>query len=233
MIVDNPQIKTTIALIETYYWKYRRIGTDEELYREYVVETCVPEVLSESKYVRYLSSHGVPVDGTVTLSPKAVRWIDTLCSAGDTRPLAVKAKASNVTIAQHNAWLKNPLFQTALTSRLEQILPDERNRVHTALAREASGGNVSAIKLYLQVTGEYAEGSGNTDKSEAAGLMQGILEILETHVPRNVLSALANDFDYLLVNGRPPEHRKLAPVRAVVPNNVLELKLSGEDDDLS
>lgn len=228
--MSDGQIKSTVALIETYYWKYRRLPkSDEELYGEYLVETCLEQVLSEGKYCRYLAAHGVPVDGTPSLSPKAVRWIDTLCSAGDTRPLATKAKSSNVTMAQHNAWLKNPLFQTALTSRLESILPDERNRVHTALAREASGGNVSAIKLYLQVTGEFSEGT-STDKSEAASLMQGILEILEAHVDRNVLSAVANDFDYLLVNGRPPERRRLKAVVPVAPNNVLELNLN---DDLS
>jgi len=219
------QIKSTVALLETYYWKFRRIASDEDLYREYLVETCVPAVLAEAKYVRYLSTQGVPVDGSPTLTPKQVRWIDFLCSS-DTRSLNVKAKEAGVSLATHNAWLKNPLFQSALTSRLEQILPDERNRVHSALAREASGGNVSAIKLYLQVTGEFSE-SGGTEKSEAASLMQGILEILETHVDRNVLSALANDFDYLLVHGRPPERKRLAVVPER-PVNVLELRLPEE-----
>jgi len=217
------QIKSTVSLLETYYWKYRRIATDEDLYREYLVETNVSDVLSETKYVRYLSTHGVPVDGTVTLSPKAVRWIDFLCSS-DTRSIGVKAKEAGVTMAQHNTWLKNPLFQSALQTRLEAILPDERNRVHSALAREASGGNVSAIKLYLQVTGEYSEGGGGTEKSEAAGLMQGILELLEAHIPRNVLSALANDFDYLLVHGRPPERKRVSVVPER-PANVLELRV--------
>lgn len=219
------QIKSTVALLETYYWKYRRVASDEDLYREYLVETNVTSVLSESKYVKYLSSHGVPVDGTPALSPKAVRWIDFLCSS-DTRSLNVKAKEAGISMSQHNAWLKNPLFQNALTSRLEQILPDERNRVHSALAREASGGSVAAIKLYLQVTGEYSE-SGGTEKSEAAGLMQGILELLEAHIPRDVLSALANDFDYLLVHGRPPERKRLAVVPER-PQNVLELRLPDE-----
>jgi Helix-turn-helix of insertion element transposase len=230
--VANNQVQSTVALIETYYWKYRRLPkTDEELYSEYLVETCLEEVLAEGKYCRYLSSHGIPVDGTPTLSPKAVRWIDTLCSAGDTRPLSVKAKDSGVSMSQHNAWLKNPLFQNALTSRLESILPDERNRVHTALAREASGGNVAAIKLYLQVTGEITEGQ-SADKGEAASLMQGILEILETHVDRNVLSALANDFDYLLVHGTPPERKRVrVGVVPEKPRNVLELVLN--DDDIS
>ena len=224
------QIKSTVALIETYYWKFRRLpASDEELFREYLVETCIADVLAESKYVRYLSGHGVPVDGSPTLSPKAVRWIDTLCSAGDTRPLSQKAKDSNVTMSQHNAWLNNPLFQSALTSRLERILPDERNRVHSALAREASSGNVPAIKLYMQMTGEFSEGQ-STEKSEAAGLMQGILEILETHVPRNVLSSLANDFDFLLVHGRPPEPKRKLAVVPVVPDNVLEIEY---DDDVS
>jgi hypothetical protein len=141
----------------------------------------------------------------------------------------MKAKDSGVTMTQHNAWLKNPLFQSALTSRLERILPDERNRVHTALAREASGGNVSAIKLYMQITGEYTEGGGGTEKSEAAGLMQGILEILETHVDRAVLSALANDFDYLLVHGRPPERQRRLAVVPVVPRDILEIE---QNDDI-
>jgi hypothetical protein len=130
-------------------------------------------------------------------------------------------------MTQHNAWLKNPLFQSALTSRLEKILPDERNRVHSALAREASSGNVSAIKLYMQMTGEYSEGT-NSDKSETAGLMQGILEILESHVDRAVLGRLANDFDYLLVHGVPPTRQKRLAVVPVVPVDPLELDESSD-----
>jgi len=229
----SKQVQSTVALIETYYWKFRRLPTsDEELFREYLVETCLAEVFANARYLKYLSANWVPVDGTPTLTPKQVRWIDLLCSAGDGRPIAAKMKSFGITLSQHNAWLKNPLFQSALQTRLEQILPDERSRVHQALSREASGGNVSAIKLYLTLTGELTEGT-SSDKSEAANLMQGILEILEAHVDRNVLSALANDFDYLLVHGTPPA-RKLRAVGAVVSEkteNVLELVLN--DDDIS
>jgi Helix-turn-helix of insertion element transposase len=205
--------QSTIALIETYYWKYKRLpSSDEDLFREYMVETSIADVLSEAKYLKYLGAHGVPVDGTPTLSPKQVRWIDTICAAGDTRPLTIKAKEAGVALATHNAWLKNPLFQGALTSRLESILPDERSRVHQALAREASGGNISAIKLYMQMTGEYTEEATGKSKAETAGLMQGILEILETHVDRGTLLALADDFDYLLVHGTPPLRKKVSVV---------------------
>jgi len=117
--------------------------------------------------------------------------------------LVVKLKDFKLTLAQHNAWLKNPVFQSALTSRLESILPDERVRVHQSLAREAAGGNVAAIKLYLNLTGELTEGE-TSGKSEMAGLMQGILEILESHVPSHILLDVANDFDYLLVHGKVP-----------------------------
>lgn len=214
-------IQSTVALIETYYWKFKRLpSSDEDLFREYLVETNITEVLAESKYLKYLASHGVPVDGTQTLSPKQVRWIDTICSAGDQRPLMTKAKEAGVTMSQHNAWLKNPLFQGALTSRLESILPDERSRVHQALAREASGGNVAAIKLYMQMTGEYTD-SVVTGNSETASLMQGILEILETHVDRKTLLALTDDFDYLMVHGTPP--RRKASVASVVPKQNREI----------
>lgn len=222
------KINSTVALIETYYWKYKRLPKDDEdLLREYGVETSLVEVFSESRYLRYLASQGIPVDGTPTLHPKQVRWIDLLCRAGDTRAITLKAKEANVSMAQHNAWLKNPLFQGALTSRLESILPDERSRVHTALAREASGGNVSAIKLYLQVTGEFSEQAA-APKGEVATLMQGVLEILETHVDRRTLSALADDFDYLLVHGVPPERKK--PVMRVVP---ISNELEASNNDLA
>jgi len=203
--------KQTVALIETYYWKYKRIATDSELEREYLVDTCVTEVLADKQLVAYLAKQGVPVDGSIALSPKQVRWIDTLCAAGDSRPLVVKLKDFKLTLAQHNAWLKNPVFQSALTSRLESILPDERVRVHQALAREASGGNVAAIKLYLNLTGELTEGE-TSGKSEMAGLMQGILEILESHVPSHILIDVANDFDYLLVHGKVPLRNRVGVV---------------------
>src|SRR4029077_2031548 len=134
---------------------------------------------------------GVPVGTRVALSPRQVRWIDSLCAAGDHSPLTVKLKTHGVTLAEHNKWMKNQLFQRALTSRIESILPDERARVHQALTRESVGGNVSAMKLYLQMTGEL-QTETNSAKAEIAGLMQGILEILETYVPSRILATVAD-----------------------------------------
>jgi hypothetical protein len=219
-------------MIETFWWKYNRIPTDDELMREYAASTDVDAVLENKDIVRYLISNGVPVDGTVVITPKQVRWIDTLCAANDSRTFAMKLKESNVTMAQHNTWMKNPIFQSALQSRLERILPDERVRVHSALAREASAGNVPAVKLYLQLTGELTEGQAS-EKAETAKLMQGILEILETHVDRATLLALADDFDHLLVHGLPPRHNTRTPVAAVVPSKIpLGLEVNVIDVDL-
>lgn len=228
MRVTDPLIKTTVALIETYYWKYKRIANDEELFREYLLETNVTAVLGSKELLRYLSEQGVPVDGTPTLSPKQVRWIDALCGAADPRPIGTKLKDFGISLQTHNTWLKNPLFQSALQSRIESVLPDERVRVHQALARESTGGNVQAIKLYLTLTGELQE-NVTSDKGEAASLMQGILEILESHVSGATLHALAEDFDYLLVHGVVPLRRKTTITRATQPNNELSLERDALD----
>lgn len=206
--MHSPVVTQTTALIETYFWRYSRIATDEELFREYTVETDVAAVLGNAQLVRYLSEQGVPVNTSVALSPKMVRWIDTLCAAGDHRPFPMKLKESGVSMETHNKWMKNPLFTKALNTRIESILPNERSRVHQALSKEAIAGNVSAMKLYLTMTGELKE-NDTSGKPEVAGLMQGILEILETYVPGRILTMLADDFDYLLVHGKPPIRMKV------------------------
>ena len=231
--ISDGLLKSTTALIETFWWKYNRIPTDDELLREYAASTDVEAVLANKDIVRYLITNGVPVDGTIIITPKQVRWIDTLCASNDSRTFAMKLKEANVTMSQHNTWMKNPIFQSALNSRLERILPDERVRVHSALAREASAGNVPAVKLYLQLTGELTEGQ-TSEKAETAKLMQGILEILETHVDRGTLLALADDFDHLLVHGLPPRRSKtMTGVAAVVPSKVpLGLEVNVVDVEL-
>ena len=229
-MISDGLLKTTTALIETFWWKYSRIPTDDELMREYAASTDVDATLSNKDIVRYLITNGVPVDGSIAITPKQVRWIDTLCQANDSRPFAMKMKEFGITPSQHNTWMKNPIFQSALQSRMERILPDERVRVHSALAREASAGNVPAVKLYLQLTGELTEGQAS-EKAETAKLMQGILEILETHVDRATLLALADDFDHLLVHGLPPRRSKT--VVAVVPSKIpLGLEVNVVDVEL-
>jgi Helix-turn-helix of insertion element transposase len=209
----SPVVTQTTALLETYFWRYNRIASDEELFREYSVETSVAEVLGNAQLVKYLSEQGVPVDTRVALSPRMVRWIDTLCAAGDIRPFQMKLKDSGVTMELHNKWMKNPLFTKALNNRVDSILPAERSRVHQSLSKEAVGGNVAAIKLYLTMTGELKDETSGA-KPETAALMQGILEILETYVPGRILTMLADDFDYLLVNGRPPIRTKVVASKA-------------------
>lgn len=225
MGISDPLLKQTTALLETYYWKYSRIGTDDELFREYGTATCVQEVLSNKEIVSYLVGQGVPVSNSAVLTPKQVRWIDELCAAGDHRPFTIKLKEANITLATHNKWMKNPVFVGVLNNRLERILPDERSRVHSALAREAVGGNVAAQKLYFQMTGELDE-TVVSSKVDIAKLMHGIIELLETHVPPSILRTLADDFDYLLTHGTVPTRTTVGVVRTEGP---LEIEVNSID----
>ncbi len=55
------------------------------------------------------------------------------------------------------AWRKDPEFQDAVRERIEYHTWQERGPIFRALCEAAKGGDVAAIRLYLQHRGELVE----------------------------------------------------------------------------
>lgn len=220
----------TVALIEAYYWRKGKLPeTDDDIFKEFLEESDIEETLANKKAVAYLIEQGVPVVTPFGLQPKMMRWIQALCTV-DGIPLSMKQKSAGVTSSEHAKFMRNPLFCRVLRDETQKILPQHQVAVHNSLAKEASRGNVQAIKLYMEVTGETTQAVGG--KAEVNQLMSGILEILQTHVAPNVLNQVAEDFEYLLVHGRPPALKRFKPVEQAVLELKTGMELLEPEDDL-
>lgn len=211
------KVEPSVALIEAYYWRTGKVPeTDDDIFREFTELSDIDSVFENKKAVAYLVEQGVPLVNKLGLTVKMMRWIETLC-ATDNLPLGMKMKAAKVTPKEHARYMRNPLFCRVLRDETQKILPNNQVNIHNSLASQANKGNVQAIRLLLELTGEYTPRSTSEvgSKHEVKNLMSGVLEILQQHVDLHTLERVAEDFEYLLLNGRPPvQHFKPNAINA-------------------
>ncbi len=194
-------LKQSIALVEAFYWRKERLPeSNEEVEREFMQHCDLESVLTNHKAVAYLREQGVPVGTEAAITPKQLRWIKKLLDSNDHNPWVLKLRNEQITQAQHDAWMQNPLFKALLRERADKLLETEKAQILSALNKRAQGGDIRAVRLALELTGDLNVGGG-VPKHEVAGIMRGILEILQMHVDRATLIEIQDDFEYLLTHG--------------------------------
>jgi hypothetical protein len=197
--------KQTVALIELYFWRKGEMPTQEDLDAEFLEGSNIELTLSDPRAVTYLLERGVPVQGTASITPKQLRWIRAILDPNDFRPWTIKLRGAAVTQAEHEGWMRQRLFTTALREEANKLLEVEKSQIISALNKRAQTGDVRAIRLALELTGDLNVGGG-VPKQDVAQMMRGILEILQMHVPREILLNLQDDFEYLLTHGIVRQH---------------------------
>ena len=223
--------QSSVALVEAYYWRTGKVPeTDDDIFREFMELSDIDSVLTNAKAVAYLVEQGVPLVNKLGLTVKMMRWIEVLCAV-DNLPLGMKMKSAKVTPSEHSRYMRNQLFCRVLRDETSKILPNNQVHIHNALTREANKGNIQAIRLLMEITGEYTPRSTSEvgTKHEVKNLMNGVLEILQSHVDVKTLEQVAEDFEYLLVNGRPPAP-SFKPSAINAPASISATSLMGEDD---
>ncbi len=202
------------------------------------------QCLEDESLRKYFRNRAVPLPDEVkpVLTPKQLKFLTLLFDPTDSRPLALKLKDAKATSQEYSSWMRDEDFISLLRSEADKKFQDGRTSVLQALQREASkpGANVQAIKLYLTITGDYAESStpGTTINinQDVRQLTQKLLEILQRHVPPETLALVHAEMEQVLFpevrTSQSRNHQPLTPplkkelaveVLSGSPKNELEL----------
>lgn len=154
-------------------------------------QVCKALALSEKEYnaamrskdfKQMLSDRGLVMrdSGDGILTPEQLACANTLLDFADTRSRKKKLSDLGITSQQYQAWLKDPAFQAYCRKRAEDLLPDSMHEVHGALLDTAMRGDVSAMKLYYEMTGRYNPRQDAT--VDVQFLLVRVIEAIQKHV---------------------------------------------------
>lgn len=114
-----------------------------------------------------------------------------------------------VSAAEWNGWMKDPVFHAYVTDLGAQLFGDHQGDIDIALIREATSGDVPAIKLAMEVTGRIKQDKNSID---AGMLLARVLEAIERHCDPATQAALAAELASVAVALR---SRQTAPPKII------------------
>lgn len=236
-----------VACYEAFYWlKSRAPYGAEELNREYKTDYTDEEfekVLANESLAKYLDERAVPNKHKPQpkLTPKQLDFLRLVLDPNDNRLLSMKMKECRVSAAEHASWMRDATFSKLVREETTKQLENGRTAVLRALTREASSGNIRAIQFYMELTGEYVPRSQGPAvsvnvHSDVRNLTQGILEILQRHVPPATLMLVADEFEELLFpqahSARISEPRTTVTVKSRINSTLPVGQSSAQKSDL-
>ena len=215
-----------LAFYELYYWRHNKVPTPVDLKLEFrytVSDESYSKFLAKPENFLHLMNRGVPLPQEVVprLKPKQLELIRVLLDPANKPTLSQKLKQCEVSSLQYQNWLNEPLFAAILYEETNKATHQARTAVFKALTNEASAGNVPAMKLYLEMSGEY------TPKQQLVGSEQEfkqltlkLIEVLKRHVDEQTLLVITSELEEVLFG----ERSKVTPIRrAPIELNPFEL----------
>lgn len=126
------------------------------------------------------------------LSEEQLVAANTMLDLTDNRSRKKKLMDLGISTAKWEGWLRDPVFQSYIRTRSENLLGDNLHESHLALVDRVKSGDINAIKYFNEITGRYVPNA--TDKADVNAVLMMVLEVIQRHVvdPR-ALSAIGDE----------------------------------------
>jgi hypothetical protein len=125
------------------------------------------------------------------LTGRQIAAIRAIYDVHDNRSDRKKLQDLNISSQEYNGWKKDPAFSRVITQLTEALFTDNLDEVYRAVVDQARGGDISAAKLVLELTGRWSPKQGEVDVTR---IIQVFIESVSRHVKdRDVVEAIASD----------------------------------------
>jgi hypothetical protein len=242
--LDDPfaEEKNLVSLYELHYWRYPEVyPTVTRINAEFGTDFTPDEftqILTNPKVVARLRRRDVPAsqrEFKSRLTPRQLDWIQVIIDPTSRKTMAARCKEFGITWQKHNAWMRNPLFSTTLRQETDKLAADRRHEVKQGLINEASNGNITAAKTYLEWTGEFKQSIDINVTHEHKVLVYKIIDVLAAHIPQDTLELVAQELESVLEGGPvgvTPTHTNRGPVeRPSSPSRALKVNSTPQNDN--
>jgi hypothetical protein len=193
--VEKARIQATAdfnAFVEHFFNQMGKLPSQERIRLEFPKMPARDVKTNISIAAVKLTAKGYNVTRREYLSPEQIAVANSLMNLEDKRSRSKKLQDFGVSTATFGNWKKDPAFNAYLRERGEALLGNSIGEVHLALIDAASSGDVSAMKLFYEITGRHTPGS-RQDINVQAMLVQ-VIEAVQKHVSDpKILQAIATE----------------------------------------
>lgn len=143
----------------------------------------------------------------------------------DNRSRKKKLMDLGIPTQRWEGWLRDPVFQSYIRTRSENLLGDNIHESHLALIDRVKSGDINAIKYFNEITGRYVPNAN--DKADVNAVLMMVLEVIQRHVKDP--TALSNIGDELVMIGKrnAPSSMGRGFQRAAIEGSVVESEIIG------
>lgn len=195
-----------LAYIERIWWEQGEVPTNERIADVLGLQTkTVENWMRSDNFQEALKKRGVALDAEENpevLSLDQLNAANMLMNTYDKRTLREKCEELGVSTQKLNSWMRDPRFVKHLRIRAEGKFNDADTAARLSMIKNIEAGDMSAIKLFFEMTGQY------TPKIkldvDVHAVLNNIVEIIQVHVKDPlILEKIAADIEALPGVGGP------------------------------
>lgn len=172
--------------------------------------------LKSDGFLNALNNRGIrrPDQAGKVCTAQQISAVATMLDLNDRRSDSKKLNDMGIPTQTWSGWQRDPVFSEYFYRRAESIYGDILKDIPISLQQNVKRGDISSIKLVLEMTGRYSDKKGN--ELDLNNILMRVLEILQKYIT-NPDALMAASGDLLALSGRSP----LAPEDTVEPLKVL------------
>lgn len=196
------------ALIELLYLRNGTVPTASDLRQQ------IPDYhITDETYQRFLKlpeirtylveERAIPLDAQARLTQRQLDWIRVVTDPTDLRPIAKKLQELGLKRAEVTSWQGNKFYQQVLYEQTNRTFGSSRYAVLRSLQVEAVSGNVSAMKMYLELTGDYTQKQEVNVNVEVRGVLNGLVDVLQRYLGPEQLMQVVEELEAVAIPNMP------------------------------
>lgn len=143
----------------------------------------------------------------------------------DNRSRKKKLMDLGIPTQKWEGWLRDPVFQSYIRTRSENLLGDNIHESHLALIDRVKSGDINAIKYFNEITGRYVPNA--TDKADVNAVLMMVLEVIQRHVKDPVALGAIGDELVMIGKRNAPASMGRGFQRQAIEGTVVESEIIG------
>lgn len=165
-----------VAAVDVLYRRNGMVPSPSDVVKEWgdLSLSTVRKALAAPEMKEALGLRGISLDDKAGLTAEQLYALTVLQDPTDRRTTKAKLEGIGVPMGRYRAWMRNPLFSSAMNSQAEQNLGDAVQMALNKLVSNAEAGDQRAIEKILEMTGRW-----NPQQQEVQNARTVVLSVME------------------------------------------------------
>lgn len=180
--ISELAFRNAVAVVVTFYLNNGVLPTVEQMHdswRKIPVSTYA-KIVVEPEFAQALAYRGIEWAGSSGLTLEQRNVLVALSDPTDRAGLGAKLRRLKVPYSTYQAWMRQPHFAEARRQQAEHNMGDAVPMLLDGVVSKAEAGDLSAIKLGLEISGRY--NPQQQQVQDAKAIVQALAESVVRHV---------------------------------------------------